>query len=55
MKRTPSPFKWRHFEPELILLCVRWYMLHKGQVKRLEGSDAVGQAKFVMSLFQHAA
>src|SRR2546421_5214876 len=25
MKQTKSPFKWRHFEPSLILLCVRWY------------------------------
>ena len=22
----PSPFKWRHFESEIILLCVRWYL-----------------------------
>jgi hypothetical protein len=21
-----SPFKWRHFEAEIILLCVRWYL-----------------------------
>ena len=25
MKRNTSPFKWRHYEPEIILLCVRWY------------------------------
>jgi len=25
MRRTSSPFKWRHFEPTIILLCVRWY------------------------------
>ncbi|MET0648425.1 MAG: IS6 family transposase [Pyrinomonadaceae bacterium] len=25
MKQNKSPFKWRHFEPSLILLCVRWY------------------------------
>ena len=25
MQRTSSPFKWRHYEPEIILLCVRWY------------------------------
>ncbi len=25
MTRNPSPFKWRHFEPTIILLCVRWY------------------------------
>ncbi len=24
MKRTTNLFKWRHFEPEIILLCVRW-------------------------------
>jgi hypothetical protein len=23
---TPSPFKWRHFEGDVILLCVRWYL-----------------------------
>jgi transposase, IS6 family len=23
---TPTPFKWRHFEAEIILLCVRWYL-----------------------------
>lgn len=22
----PSPFKWRHFEAEFMLLCVRWYV-----------------------------
>ncbi len=31
------------------------HMLHKGQVKRLDGGDAMGQAKFVASLFQVAA
>ena len=23
---TTNPFKWRHFEGEIILLCVRWYL-----------------------------
>jgi transposase-like protein len=31
------------------------HMLRKGQVKRLNGRDAVGQAKFVASLFGVAA
>jgi transposase, IS6 family len=31
------------------------HMMRKGQVKRLEGSDAVGQSKFVESLFGLAA
>ena len=30
-------------------------MIRKGEVKRLDGSDAMGQAKFVASLFQVAA
>jgi transposase-like protein len=25
MKHNSSPFKWRHYSPEVILLCVRWY------------------------------
>jgi transposase-like protein len=24
--KNPSPFKWRQFEAEIILLCVRWYL-----------------------------
>lgn len=31
------------------------HMLRKGQVKRLDGRDTVGQAKFVKSLFQIAS
>ncbi len=31
------------------------HMMHKGQVKRLDGSDATGQAKFVLNIFQIAA
>jgi transposase-like protein len=26
MMTTQAPFKWRHFEAEIILLCVRWYL-----------------------------
>ncbi len=25
MKHNASPFKWRHYAPDVILLCVRWY------------------------------
>ena len=30
-KRKPVPrvFKWMHFEPEIILLCVRWYLSYR--------------------------
>ena len=23
-----NPFKWRQYEPEIILLCVRWYLTY---------------------------
>lgn len=25
---SPTPTKWRHYEPEIILLCVRWYLTY---------------------------
>jgi transposase-like protein len=25
MRHNSSPFKWRHYAPDIILLCVRWY------------------------------
>jgi transposase-like protein len=33
---TPTPFKWRHFEPEIILLCVRWYLRYSLSYRDLE-------------------
>jgi IS6 family transposase len=32
----PSPFKWRHFETEIILLCVRWYLRYALSYRDLE-------------------
>jgi transposase, IS6 family len=32
----PSPFKWRHFEAEIILLCVRWYLRYALSYRDLE-------------------
>jgi hypothetical protein len=31
------------------------HLMRKGQVKRLDGRDAMGQAKFVENLFRFAA
>ena len=31
-----SPFKWRHFEAEIILLCVRWYLRYALSSRDLE-------------------
>ena len=31
-----DPFKWRHFEAEIILLCVRWYVRYSLSYRDLE-------------------
>jgi transposase-like protein len=31
-----NPFKWRHFEAELILLCLRWYLRYALSSRDLE-------------------
>jgi transposase, IS6 family len=36
MKQNKSPFKWRHFEPAIILLCVRWYCRYQLSYRDLE-------------------
>ncbi len=33
---TSKPFKWRHFQAELILLCVRWYLRYPLSYRDLE-------------------
>jgi transposase-like protein len=30
------PFKWRHFQPEIILLCVRWYLHYALSYRNME-------------------
>ena len=34
--REQTPFKWRHFQPEIILLCVRWYLRYALRYRDLE-------------------
>ena len=36
MMTTQAPFKWRHFEAEIILLCVRWYLRYALSYRDLE-------------------
>jgi transposase-like protein len=31
-----NPFKWRHFEAEVILLCIRWYLRYALSYRDLE-------------------
>ena len=33
---TSIPFKWRHFQAEIILLCVRWYLRYPLSYRDLE-------------------
>ncbi len=34
--KKQNPFKWRHFEAEIILLCVRWYLRYSLSYRELE-------------------
>ncbi len=36
MKQNKSSFKWRHYEPEIILLCVRWYLRYQLSYRDVE-------------------
>jgi transposase, IS6 family len=33
---APTPFQWRHFEAECILLCIRWYLRYSLSYRDLE-------------------
>src|SRR5712692_6610788 len=35
-----TPFKWRHFEADIILLCVRWYLRYSAPLPRSGRDDA---------------
>jgi IS6 family transposase len=32
----PNPFKWRHYESEIFVFCVRWYLRHSLSYRNLE-------------------
>ncbi len=34
--QSQNPFKWRHFQPDIILLCVRWYLRYSLSYRDLE-------------------
>ncbi|MBA3322433.1 MAG: DDE-type integrase/transposase/recombinase [Pyrinomonadaceae bacterium] len=53
--RAMQTFRSFHTAERTIEAIEAMHILHKGQVKRLNGRDAMGQAKFVLSLFQIAA
>jgi len=35
-EQSQSPFKWRHFQADIILLCVRWYVRYPLSYRQLE-------------------
>ena len=35
-KQNQNPFKWRHFQADLILLCVHWYLRYSLSYRDLE-------------------
>jgi len=35
---TPAPFKGRHFQAEIIVLCLRWYLRYSLSYRDLEGA-----------------
>ena len=53
--RASQCFKGFHTAERTLEGIETMHMIRKGQVKRLDRNDAVGQAKFVESLFQIAA
>ena len=53
--RASQCFKRFHTAEHTLKGIEAMHMMRKGQVKRLTGSDAIGQSKFVLSLFQIAA
>jgi transposase, IS6 family len=36
MRLNSSPFKWPHYAPEIILLCVRWFCRYSLSYRDLE-------------------
>ena len=36
MNRSSTPFKWRHYAPDVILLCVRWYCRYQLSYRDVE-------------------
>jgi IS6 family transposase len=36
MNRNSSPFRWRHYAPDVILLCVRWYCRYQLSYRDIE-------------------
>ena len=36
MKHNSDPFKWRHYEGQIILLCVRWYLRYSLSYRDME-------------------
>lgn len=53
-KQSQHPFKWRHFQADSILLCVRWYLRYSLSYRDLEahhaGTSVAGRLHHHLSL-----
>lgn len=47
-----EPFKWRHFQSESILLCVRWYLRYPLSCRHLE--EMMGERGLLVSVFRRS-
>jgi transposase-like protein len=45
---TAQPFKWRHFQAEIILLCIRWYLWYPLSYKDLREALWVKMRKVIL-------
>lgn len=57
MKLNKSPFKWRQFEPMIILLCVRWYCRYSLSYRDLEEmmrARAVSRSRHYLRLCENS-
>jgi transposase-like protein len=53
MKRNSSPFKWRHYAPDVIVLCVRWYCRYQLSYRELEETmRELGLAVDLVTIFR---
>src|SRR6266700_3415473 len=41
---SPNPFKWCHFQPDIILLCVRWYLRYSRELSGPRRNDVGARA-----------
>ena len=49
MRHNPSPFKWRHYAPDVILLCVGWYYTAERAIEGIEAMHVMRKGQVMTS------